>query len=135
MAGYRGQNRYSIGERLRMVRRHLNYTRKEMATVLGVQPSGYYKNEAGETYPGRGTFFRLQRDYGISMDWLLSNKGPMFYKQKPQEKEKEPALEDRVPEVRELLDHMDGDPQLKHEILAYFFKYRGKKKPPEGKGE
>jgi len=127
MTGYSGQNTQGIGERLRTVRRHLNYTRRQMAGVLRIHQSGYYKNESGETYPRPETLFRLQRDYGISMDWLLSNKGPMFYKQKDREKEKEPALEDRAPEVRELVDHMDRDPQLKHEILAYFFKYRNKK--------
>jgi len=135
MTGYSGQNTQGIGGRLRTVRKHLNYTRQQMARVLGVHQSGYYKNEAGETYPRPETLLKLQRDYGISMDWLLSNKGPMFYKEKAREKEKTSGLEERVPEVRELVDHMDRDPQLKHEILAFFFKYRNKKKSPEGKGE
>ena len=34
-----------IGKRLRMVRERLGYTRMEMAQVMGLHVSGYYKNE------------------------------------------------------------------------------------------
>ncbi len=130
MAGNKRQYERSVCGRLRKVRKMLNYSRQDMAAVLDLKDSGYFKNETGETFPSRSTLHRLQKDYDISMDWFLFNKGPMLYKEKQQE-EKTPGLEDRFPEARELLDDMDQDPQLKHEILAYYFKYRNKKRPVE----
>ncbi len=132
MTGKKRQYERSVGDRLRKVRQMLNYSRQDMAAVLELKDSGYFKNETGETFPSRSTLHRLQRDYDISMDWFLFNKGPMLYKGKQQQEEK-PGLEERFPEARELLDAMDQDSQLKHEILAYFFKYRNKKKSIEKK--
>ncbi|NIM17439.1 MAG: helix-turn-helix domain-containing protein [Candidatus Aminicenantes bacterium] len=120
----------NLGRRLRTIRRQLNYNQQEMASALGLKRSGYFKNEEGETFPGVSTLFRLQKNYDISMDWLIFNKGPMVFKEKQQE-EKPAGLEERSPEVRELVDVMEQDPQLKHEILAYFYKYKSKKKPTE----
>jgi transcriptional regulator with XRE-family HTH domain len=125
----------NIGARLRRLRNQHNYTRPEMAAELGIHRTAYYKNETGETFPGSNTLYRLQKHFNISIDWLLFNKGPMHFKDKLQPAEKTPGLAEQVPEVREMLDVMARDPQLKHEILAYFFKYQGKKrlqKPEQG---
>jgi len=115
------------GRRLRQLRNHFNYSLDEMARKLGLSKSGYFKNEGGFTFPGLKTLDRLQRSYDISMDWLIFNRGPMYYKQKAPV-EKKPGLEEQSPEVRQLLAAMEQDPRLKHEILAYFFKYQGKPK-------
>jgi hypothetical protein len=63
------------------------------------------------------------------------HKGPMHFKEKAQPAEKTPGPEEQVPEVREMSDVMAQDPQLKHEILAYFFKYQGKKRPQKPEQE
>ena len=120
----------NLGRRLRTIRRQLNYNQQQMASALGLKRSGYFKNEEGDTFPGVSTLFRLQKDHDISMDWLIFNKGPMVFKMKQQEG-KPLAFEERSAEVKELLDAMEQDPQLKHEILAYFYKYKGKRKPAE----
>jgi transcriptional regulator with XRE-family HTH domain len=72
-----------VGERLANVRRRLNYSRQEMARVLGLKSSGYFKNESGETFLSVTTLSRLQKNFDISIDWLLFNKGPMYFKDKP----------------------------------------------------
>jgi len=118
---------HHIGARLRQIRKMLNHTRPDMAVELGINRSSYYKNETGETFPGTNTLYWLQKKYDISMDWLIFNRGPMYYKQKAPV-EKKPGLEEQSPEVRQLLAAMEQDPRLKHEILAYFFKYQGKPK-------
>ncbi|MCP5105554.1 MAG: helix-turn-helix transcriptional regulator [bacterium] len=119
---------HQIGGRLRQLRKILNHSRPDMAAQLGINRTSYYKNETGESFPGTNTLYWLQKKFDISMDWLIFNRGPMYYKQKAPV-EKKPRLEEQSPEVGQLLEAMEQDPRLKHEILAYFFKYRGKPKP------
>ncbi len=127
---------HHVGARLRIIRKTLNHTRPDMAVELGLNRSSYYKNETGESFPGTNTLYWLQKKYDISMDWLIFNKGPMYYKQKTPP-EKKTSLVEQSTEVQQLLNTMEQDPRLKHEILAYFFKYQGKSKPspsnPAGK--
>ncbi|MCP5105093.1 MAG: hypothetical protein GY950_17020 [bacterium] len=124
MAFHRTQFTPGIGARMAIVRKQLNYTRHEMGAILGMRHSGYYKNEAGETFPSANTLFWFQKEYDISMDWLLFNKGPMRFKQKPS-----PGPKDQFPELQELIGDMEQDTLLMHEILAYYLKYKTKKKP------
>jgi transcriptional regulator with XRE-family HTH domain len=133
-----------IGQRLRRLREQLNYSLDQMAAKFGLSKSGYFKNENGRRFPGLDTLNLLQRDMDISMDWLIFNKGPVHYKEKvpqpqPQpEPEKAagketPALENVGPDVRELLEYMEHDRLLKHEVLVYFYKYK-EKKEHQGEG-
>lgn len=99
----------AIGGRLIRLRQHLKYSLEEMARKLGLSKSGYYKNEGGLSFPGLETLDCLQRDYDISMDWLMFEKGPMHYQAKqpepaPEKVEKKETLdlENISPDVREL---------------------------------
>ncbi len=131
-----------VAGRLKELREHLNYSRKEMAARLGVTRNGYTKNENGDTLPGIPSLRRLSRDLDISMDWLLFNRGPMYFpeklpeepeppkeeiKEEPPEKEEEnkaPRIEEIMPDVRELLDHMEKDPLFRHKVLLDFYTYK-----------
>jgi len=53
-----------------------------MAAHFGITKNGYERNERGETLPGIDTLNRLSKNFDISMDWFLFNKGPMDYKPK-----------------------------------------------------
>jgi transcriptional regulator with XRE-family HTH domain len=129
-----------IGKRLRRLRKDLNYSLEVMSRKLGVSKSGYYKNEGGITFPQLNTLHLLFYDFNISLDWLIFNQGPMYYKEKQQEielagskkKNGTLGLEDKSPEVRELLDSMEHDPLLRHELLVYFYKYKNRQKSQEG---
>ncbi len=123
----RGTFYQGVGERLAKVRRHLNYSRPEMARILGLKNSGYSKNESGETFPGVNTLSLLQKNFDISMDWLLFNKGPMVFKDKPPLEQQAFDFVSQSQELGELLKSIEQDPQLKHEILAYFYQYKSKK--------
>ena len=127
------------GRRLKKLRGQFNYPPKEMAAKMRIKTNTYYKNENGETFPGLVPLYLLQQEFGISMDWFIFNKGPMFYEEKkPQDKEpekieekKSKALEETMPDVKELLEHMAEDPLLRHEVLLNFYKYKEKKKNQE----
>lgn len=124
-ADRRGLLLENLGRRLRRVRKQLNYSLGEMAGKLGVSKSGYYKNEKGITFPGVLTLDHLQWTYDISMDWLIFNKGPVFYKEKLPEHSQETL--DVSSDVREMLEHMGRDRLLEHEVLAFYYKYKEKK--------
>jgi transcriptional regulator with XRE-family HTH domain len=117
----------NIGGRLKKIRKHLDLSKLEMAGRMGLSYEGYFKNESGVTLPGGATLNALQKNYNISMDWLLFEKGPMLFNDKPS-----PEQSTRIPgkwsdELDELMSSMENDPQLMHEILVYFYKYKNRK--------
>jgi hypothetical protein len=64
------------------------------------------------------------------MDWLIFNKGPMHYGERQPEKGDEKKalnLETVSPHVQELLEYMERDPLLQHEVLVHFYKYKERK--------
>ena len=120
------------GLRLRKIREQLQLSRVEMATRMGIKPVGYYKNENGETFPRLSSLARLEKDFDISMDWFMFNKGTMFFKDKQPGKKEEIKTPNGV-ETTELFKQMEQDPRLRHELLAYYYKYKENKgsTPPE----
>lgn len=113
---------YGCGNRLIQLRKHLGYAPGDMARKLDMQRPGYFKNERGETFPSLKTLDILQRDWGVSMDWLLFGKGPMFFKEAP----KSVRALTAAPEIQELLTHMAEDPKLKHGVMLYFLEQKKK---------
>lgn len=131
-------NRYriigAIGQRLRKLREQLNYSQSQMAGLMGLSESGYLKNEHGTRLPGLAVLDRIQGEWDISMDWFLFNKGPMYFPEKSPDPEPSasktgefPSSPPLSPELVHLLEYMDRDPLLKHEILVYFYKYKESK--------
>jgi len=124
-----------IGSRLKELRKHLNYSRDRMASFLGVTPNGYGKNECGETLPGIPSLRRLSEELHISMDWLMFNRGSMYFQEIPPEieikEEEKSGLEKTMPDIRELLDYMEQDLQFRYEVLAFFYKYKKEAAKPQ----
>lgn len=134
----RKQRLKEIGSRLTQLREQLNYSRDKMAALCEVTESGLAKNERGDHLPQLDTLENLVKKFDASMDWLLFNKGPLFFKEKTHEEkppvqqkqpEKQPGekflgLEHVMPDVNELLDYMAKDPLLKYEVLVFFYKYK-----------
>ena len=121
--------RLSVGPRLRLLRNQYNYPVDEMARKLGLSRSGYSKNENGMTLPKPETLQRLEKDFDISMNWLFFNKGPIHYKDLLVEKglvKKALSLEKTTPEAVDLLEYMEKDLLFRHEIMAFFYKYKNK---------
>jgi hypothetical protein len=55
--------------------------------------AAYYRNENGETFPGVPTMKLLEKEYDISMDWLMFGKGEMYYNR---ERQRVSALEKEI---------------------------------------
>ena len=121
--------RKSIGLRLKLLRDQYKLSRDEMARKLGLSRSGYFKNEYGLTLPKLETLLCLEKDFDISMNWLFFEKGPIHYKDLLVEKglvKKTLSLEKTIPETADLIEYMDKDLLFRHEIMAFFYKYRNK---------
>jgi len=136
-----------IGSKLKQIRDTLKYSRPAMAYKMGVVRSSYLRNENGVTCPDIRTMHLLGNNFNISLDWLICNKGSMYYRgpgktpemvkppEKPLapptpvdpviEKKPAPAVLDTLPvEIQELLDHMTAVPLLRYEILASFHRFK-----------
>ncbi|HLP61905.1 MAG TPA: helix-turn-helix transcriptional regulator [Candidatus Deferrimicrobium sp.] len=122
-----------LGKRLKIVRDEHRYNRLEMAGKLEISRANYYKNECGISLPKVDTLYRLYNDFDISMDWFLFGGQPMHNKDKqptPVAEKKTGGLENELPDARELLDAMEHDPMLRHEVLLNFYKYKSNKTSP-----
>lgn len=126
----------TVGQRLALIREELRLTRGEMASKLGLNQTTYYKNETGFFLPCLDTLSRLHKELDISVDWVLFGSQPM------RNNEKQPIiapdtitrrLENKLPDVKGLLNDMDQDPMLLHEIMLYYYRYKKNQEPPISK--
>ena len=123
----KGKQLLGVGRCLKAVRNEAGLTCRMMALKLGVHIKSYYKHERGVSLPCVETLGRLQTEFDISMDWLLFNNGTKHTKDKQVivvEEKKNTDLENKFPEVVQLLDAMVQDHVLLHEVMLYFYKYR-----------
>lgn len=128
-----------IGYKLRKVREALKLRNSELADHIRFNRSSFNRYESGKTPPGIITLFSLGKKFNISLDWLICNKGEMFYKEKVVSESKKETLEIPAPspqlildslsgDIRELLEHMERIPLLRYEILTYFLKFKDQNK-------
>ncbi len=120
-----------VGDKLRKARKPLKYSENEMADRLDAYRTSYHRYERGETSPQLTALYELARTFDISLDWLIADKGPMYYKEK-QVKEKPGPAADTPQAVREdineLLEHMEQIPLLRYEVLVMFHKFKEDRK-------
>lgn len=110
MASKRQTELQAIGARLKKVREGVGYNRKQMAARMGVTPSAYSKNEHGLHFPSIASLHRLSEKNDISMDWLLFEKGVMYYREnEKQKKELEKAVEALTKEVDRLKHELETE--------------------------
>jgi len=66
-------------EKIKKIRTKLNLTQQEMADALGVSKQYFSKVENGHTQLSKEKISIFSDKYGVSLDWLVNNKGQMFY--------------------------------------------------------
>jgi transcriptional regulator with XRE-family HTH domain len=129
MANREKELRQEISTRFRRMRKALGRTQDHIADRLGVIRQTYSRYETGKLVPGISTMELLAKRFNISLDWLLVNRGPVFYQEKtkapppgPQPKAAPPT---EIPkEEQELLDHMARIPMLRHKMLLFFQEFK-----------
>jgi DNA-binding XRE family transcriptional regulator len=131
----------NIGQKLQEIRSSLNLEGFAMADHIGAYRTSYRHYEMGDTAPQITCLYRLAHTDNISLDWLIVDRGPKFYKEKeipiqsvpvpepPKETETLPAIAHER-DVKELLEYMEKDPLLRHELLLMFYKYKKNQELP-----
>ena len=87
--------------------------------------------------PGFSGLFSIAEKLGISLDWLVCGKGPVYYKEKKEktDQEEEIAVEEKAihqkflpgfsqDEINDFLELMSRIPLLRHEVLVFFYKFK-----------
>ncbi len=120
-----------IADKLKKIRASLNYSRVRMARAIRAGQTTYNRNESGDTSPNLMNLYEIATTFGVSLDWLICNRGKMNY----QEKEKvqaEPGPgevnEELREDIKEMLDHMEKIPLLRYKILEQFHTFKEERK-------
>ena len=114
----------SLSTKLIELRQSLHYSTNQMAEYVKVSSITYHRYEQGKMLPGFTALYSAAKKLGISLDWLVCNKGPVYYK----EIEKKNQVEEKNENPQDLLEHMNRVPLLRHELLAYFYKFKAEHK-------
>jgi transcriptional regulator with XRE-family HTH domain len=133
-------NSNGIASRLKAIRIDKKLTTLEMATQLGTNSNNYRKYERGMFLPKINIQLILAQKFGISLDWLILNKGPMYsnqietiFRENEQRKQAEqqmggPVPQDAMivtsPEIKDLLRFMEENPGYKFQLLNDFYRYK-----------
>ena len=116
---------HETAQRMRKIRETLRLSAVDITGNIKTHSATYYKYENARAFPHFTILFRLGNSLGISMDWLILNKGPMLYKEKDSENQAAANPLDALPrEIRELVEHMERIPMLKYETLLSFHQFK-----------
>ena len=66
----------NIGERIKYIRGSL--TQPEFGKKLGVGRNNVYTWESNKSMPLSDTLFRIYKEYGVNINWLLSGEGEPY---------------------------------------------------------
>jgi len=120
-----------VGDKLRKARKPLKYSQNEMADRLDAYRTSYHRYERGETSPQLTALYELAKTFDISLDWLIADKGPMYFKEKEVKEKPEPAADTpqtTQEDIKELIEHMEQIPLLRYEVLVMFHKFKEDRK-------
>ncbi len=116
-----------IGRRMRKIRKALGYTQEQMVSNFNIGRANYSRIEKGEVHPGALILNTLRIKFNVSLDWLITNNGKMFLRDREKH---DPGLKidfgQSTEEIKELLGYMEKVPMVKHAILGFFLEYKMK---------
>ncbi|MDQ1351359.1 MAG: Helix-turn-helix protein [Acidobacteriota bacterium] len=115
-------NIVNIGKRLKQVRESFKYTQRRMADIIRVQDGTYKKNERGIHLVNVYSLDQLHTELGVSVEWLLFENGPVFWKDIQAKKEEEnPRKEDLFKEeVAEMIEMLRRVPMIRHSVMLHY---------------
>jgi transcriptional regulator with XRE-family HTH domain len=114
-----------IGDRMRKIRKALGYTQEKMVEFFDIGRANYSRIEKGEVWPGANILYTLRTKFDISLDWLITNSGKMFVREREKKGDGEKVnFGEYSKEVKELLRYIEKIPMVKHAILSYFLEYK-----------
>ncbi|MCP4221420.1 MAG: helix-turn-helix transcriptional regulator [bacterium] len=129
----------SVSKRLEILRNHLGLDTKAMAAKMNINVRTYRTNGRGEHAPAAESLATLAKTTNASLDWLLTGRGGIFYRDV--ETETQRALEAEraameaqkktdsfLREIEEMKHLMQQVPIVKHMVMAYYQEVKEEKK-------
>ncbi|MCP4221082.1 MAG: helix-turn-helix transcriptional regulator [bacterium] len=136
---------YKTGDRLKLIREMHKMNRKDMAAFLQVTSSSYSKNESGTNIPSKRGLAALFNKLGISMNWFIFGRGPIYFKEEEKQAPPPPpppppppspsssaevlgrAIE-AEPDIHEVVTAMLENPLAKHQMLVDYLRLKKREK-------
>lgn len=113
----------AIGRRIKLIRQNRDISQGNLAASLFSNRSMCQKYESGAVTPPITFLKNFATELGVSLDWLIAEKGKMYMKNK--EENLSIAIEtDYFKEAGELLYFMEKIPMIRHALLAHFQKLK-----------
>ena len=109
--------------RIKMIQKHFKWTNSQMAGALGVIPNTYREQRIHEKTPQLYSLIRLDQKFGVSIEWVLFERGPMFLKDR--EKKKSNAADQDLfhKEIVDMEKQMRKVPKLRYAIMQIYHNY------------
>ncbi len=109
-----------IGKRMKVLREEIGVNQRKFAAKLGLAPSNLSGIEWGKVRPNVSLILLMNREYGVSFDWILANKGPMFQKNPPGGKISDFNIGDQTDRLQMMLRHMEESPIFRNMMMNHF---------------
>ncbi len=96
-----------------------------MVQYLDIGRANFSRIEQGEIYPGIFTLKTLQEKFGLNPNWVINNRGEMFFQ------DFDVVISDfgtYAEDVKAILDHMNKVPAFKHAVMSLFHEYKARNK-------
>jgi transcriptional regulator with XRE-family HTH domain len=115
-----------IGGRVRKVRSRLGLSQQRMATLLDMAKISLNRIERGLNYPSALTLTRLAKQFDVSIDWLLCNRGSMFPAKEKSKNESDEGKSSGLFErdVEELVNLMRRSPLVRYSMMDHFQRFK-----------
>jgi transcriptional regulator with XRE-family HTH domain len=114
----------SLGLKLQKIQKIFNKSGVQMAEILNCVRVSYLRNEKGQTIPNIFTIYNLATQLDISLNWFLLDEGPMYIKDIARVKDVESISRPLTADLKELFEHMEKIPLLRHDILLRFQQFK-----------
>ena len=114
----------NFSKRITELRQAMHLSRKKMAAFFNTAEVTYRRYEQGLMMPGFFSLYAAGVKLGVSVDWLVYGRGPVYYKVIEEKVEKQSVQETLTPEVLNLFEHIKRVPMVRNEMLSYFYKIR-----------
>lgn len=113
----------AFGKRIKKVRKELKMSQKEFSEAVDLSASFISDIESGRSKACLDFFFKLARDYNISLYYLILGEGDVF-----ERSELRPTLGNKkvghpIDSINELLWYLIRSPLLKNTVLGFTSKF------------
>ena len=114
-----------FGSRLREIRQRLKMTQEQLGKKLGVNASAVAKYEYEVTFPNIKMLNILASQYNVSMDYLVSGRGTLFYEDKDTpDSDRYKNIIDGDKEMEELFSLVSSISWVRYAVLSYFQRFK-----------